>query len=144
MYNESKFYRHIGPVSPEKLTDLHNQKMVYFSVVSIALVLQRYSSMFYWELVTPLINIITAGRAFAKRTPNLRWLYFVNPVLVIANCPSDNNTVYCSIQCIALFSSCWLPDYQLSWLCQVIHLSSDFKEYTCILELLTNFKAMKI
>ena len=54
MYNERKFYRHIGPVSPEELTYLHNQKMVYFSVVSIALVLQ-YSSMYYWELVAPLL-----------------------------------------------------------------------------------------
>ena len=60
MYNESKVYRHIGPVSPEKLTDLDNQKMVYFSLVSIALVLQQYSSMFYWELVAPLLYVCLA------------------------------------------------------------------------------------
>ena len=36
MNSESKFYRHIGLVSPKKLTDLHIQNMVYFSVVSIA------------------------------------------------------------------------------------------------------------
>ena len=35
-----------------------------------------------------LINIITDRSAFATRMHDLRWLYFVNPVLVIGNCPS--------------------------------------------------------
>ena len=45
----------------------------------IALIISRF-----WEAIT-IINIITAWSAFAKRMHDIRWLYFVNPVLVIGN-----------------------------------------------------------